>query len=125
MVPTGNWEAAWAEQLGKRQQMLFDKEETQPVNNSASIGPSKRAQPPQSSGTHSIHRYIEVGIVCDRRFLDFHKNTDYEKYVMTIMNMVADFWHDESCGNQVDIVVVRIIYLEMEKKEVTRESIVS
>lgn len=31
---------------------------------------------------------------------------------------VSDFYHDESAGNQMDIVVVRIIYLEKEEEEI-------
>lgn len=72
-----------------------------------------------SAGTHSIHRYIEIGLIADRRFLDFHNNTDYEQYLLTIMNMVSDFYHDNSVGNQIDVVLVRMIYLEKEKEEVT------
>lgn len=78
---------------------------------------SKRETP--ISGTHSIHRFIEIGLIADRRFLDFHNNTNYEQYLLTIMNMVSDFYHDSSNGNQIDVVVVRIIYLEKEKEEVT------
>lgn len=76
-----------------------------------------------SSGTHSIHRYIEIGLIADRRFLDFHNNTDYEQYLLTIMNMVSDFYHDSSVGNQIDVVLVRMIYLEKEKEEVTYDNI--
>jgi len=72
-----------------------------------------------SAGTHSIHRYIEIGLIADRRFLDFHNNTDYEQYLLTVMNMVSDFYHDNSVGNQIDVVLVRVIYLEKEKEEVT------
>jgi len=72
---------------------------------------------------YSIHRYVEIGVVADRRFLDFHNNTDYEQYLLTIMNMVADFYHDSSVGNQIDIILVRMIYLEKEKEEVTREKV--
>jgi len=74
-----------------------------------------------STGTHSIHRYIEIGLIADRRFLDFHNNTDYEQYLLTVMNMVSDFYHDNSVGNQIDVVLVRVIYLEKEKEEVTCE----
>ncbi|XP_043277763.1 A disintegrin and metalloproteinase with thrombospondin motifs 7-like [Venturia canescens] len=116
---SSNWEAAWAEQLAKKQQFLADnKAEMQPINASTWMGSSQHAVPRQNSGSHSIHRYIEAAVICDRRFLDYHKQTDYEKYVMTIMNMVSDFWHDASCGNQVDVIVVRVIYLEQEKKEI-------
>lgn len=104
---TDNWESAWAEQLAKRQMQLME-------NNS--LGARRNAA---VSGTHSIHRYIEIGLIADRRFLDFHNNTDYEKYLFTIMNMVADFYHDNSVGNQIDVVLVRVIYLEKEEEEVT------
>ncbi|XP_053976514.1 A disintegrin and metalloproteinase with thrombospondin motifs 7-like [Hylaeus volcanicus] len=103
-----NWEAAWAEQLAKRQKRLME-------DNSVA---SKRESAPVTSGTHSIHRYIEIGLVADRRFLDFHNNTNYEQYLLTIMNMVSDFYHDSSSGNQIDVVVVRMIYLEKEKEEI-------
>ncbi|KAG7204373.1 hypothetical protein KM043_004817 [Ampulex compressa] len=102
-----NWESAWAEQLAKREKRLSQQN---------ALG-TKRASP-VSSGTHSIHRYIEIGLVADRRFLDFHNNTDYEQYLLTIMNMVSDFYHDGSAGNQIDVVVVRMIYLEKEKEEI-------
>lgn len=70
------------------------------------------------SGTHSIHRYIEIGLVADKKFLDYYNNTGYEQYLLTIMNMVSDYYHDSSVGNQIDIVLVRMIYLEKEHEEV-------
>lgn len=105
---TDNWELAWAEQLAKRQMQLME-------NNS--LGAKRDTA--ISTGTHSIHRYIEIGLIADRRFLDFHNNTDYEQYLLTVMNMVSDFYHDSSVGNQIDVVLVRVIYLEKEKEEVT------
>ncbi|XP_046835691.1 A disintegrin and metalloproteinase with thrombospondin motifs 12-like isoform X1 [Vespa crabro] len=101
-----DWESSWAEQLAKLQRR---------IERNNTLG-SKRAT--GTSGTHSIHRFIEVGLVADRRFLDFHNNTNYEQYLLTIMNMVSDYYHDSSSGNQIDVVVVRIIYLEKEKEEI-------
>lgn len=65
-----------------------------------------------------MHRYIELGVIADKKFLDYHKGTNYEQYLLTVMNMVSDFYHDSSIGNQIDVVVVRMIYLEKEKEEV-------
>lgn len=104
---TDNWESAWAEQLAKRQIRLME-------NNTLDAKHDTKISP----GTHSIHRYIEIGLIADRRFLDFHNNTDYEQYLLTIMNMMSDFYHDNSVGNQIDVVLVRMIYLEKEKEEV-------
>lgn len=92
--------------MAKRQKRLME-EETPEVGKVTSL-------------THSIHRFVEIGLVADRRFLDFYNNSNYEQYLLTIMNMVSDFYHDRSVGNQIDMVVVRIIYLEKEKEEVTR-----
>jgi hypothetical protein len=77
------------------------------VNKTVVTQPSNK-----STGPHeSINRFVEVLVVADKKFIDYHKDKDYENYIMTVMNMVADFYHDASTGNQIDIVVVRIIYL--------------
>ncbi|KAL1506610.1 hypothetical protein ABEB36_005939 [Hypothenemus hampei] len=72
-------------------------------------------------GSEVLNRYLEVGVVCDKTFLKHHKQRDVELYVMTVMNMVADFYHDASLGHQIDLVVVRIIYLNKEEKEIDLE----
>jgi thrombospondin motif-containing protein 7/thrombospondin motif-containing protein 12 len=51
-------------------------------------------------------------VVDNKRFLDYHKNTDPEAYILTLMNLAADLFHDASVGNLLDIAVVRIIYLQ-------------
>ncbi|XP_078052164.1 A disintegrin and metalloproteinase with thrombospondin motifs 12 [Augochlora pura] len=102
-----NWETAWAEALA-------DRVKRSPKNNSLLV---KRADTPYSA-THSIHRYLTLAVVADRMFLDYHNNTNYEQYLMTVMNMVADFYHDASTGNQIDVILVRMIYLEKEKEEI-------
>ncbi|XP_069698808.1 A disintegrin and metalloproteinase with thrombospondin motifs 12-like [Periplaneta americana] len=68
--------------------------------------------------TFSKHRYQEILVVADKRFLQFHNNTDYEMYILTIMNMASDYYHDASAGNLIDFVVVRIMYLHKEEEEV-------
>lgn len=40
-------------------------------------------------GLVSTHRYLETLVVADKKFLEHHKNTDYESYILTIMNMVS------------------------------------
>ncbi|PSN50868.1 A disintegrin and metalloproteinase with thrombospondin motifs 12 [Blattella germanica] len=66
------------------------------------------------SSTSSEHRFLEILVVADKRVLDYHKNTDQETYILTIMNMASDYYHDASVGNMIDFVVVRIIYLYKE-----------
>ncbi|KAI4459047.1 adamts a disintegrin and metalloprotease with thrombospondin motifs protease [Holotrichia oblita] len=93
-----NWTKDWKSQLKKKYE-----------SGNITLG-SKR-------GLNSVHRFLEVLVVCDKAFLNFHKGTDYHNYVLTIMNMVSDYFHDASIGNMIDLVVVRIIYLEKEEQE--------
>ncbi|KAK9754578.1 Thrombospondin type 1 domain [Popillia japonica] len=69
-------------------------------------------------GIKSIHRYIEILVVCDKFFMDTHKHIDVQSYVMTFFNMVYDLYHDASIGNMIDISLVRIIYFEKEEDEI-------
>lgn len=61
------------------------------------------------------HRFMEVMVVVDKKFLDYHKNNDPERYILTVMNMVSDFYHDSSLGFVIDVVVTRIIQLQEDK----------
>lgn len=67
-----NWMDAWKERFWKRYTGQDDG------------GPHKI----ETRGLTSVHRYLETLVVCDKRFLEHHRNTDYETYVLTIMNMV-------------------------------------
>lgn len=65
-----DWRKEWRSQLRQKLQDAYSRNET------------KR-------GLNSSHRYLELLIVCDKQFLNFHKGTDYHNYVLTIMNMVS------------------------------------
>lgn len=39
-------------------------------------------------GLESVQRYLETLVVADKKFLNHYKGTDYETYILTIMNMV-------------------------------------
>ncbi|XP_065156708.1 A disintegrin and metalloproteinase with thrombospondin motifs 12-like isoform X2 [Atheta coriaria] len=92
-----DWTEAWKKRLREQEITEHDQE--------------KRA-------LDSVHRYLETLIVVDKKFLQHHKNSDFETYILTIMNMVSDYYHDASAGNQMDVVVVRIMYLEKEEDEI-------
>ncbi|XP_068910126.1 A disintegrin and metalloproteinase with thrombospondin motifs 7-like isoform X3 [Tenebrio molitor] len=94
---SSNWEEAWKRRF---------------------VREYRRGAEPEKRGTESLHRYLETLIVCDKKFLDYHKNIDQETYVLTIMNMVADYYHDYSSGNMMDVVVVRIMYLDKEEEDI-------
>lgn len=80
----------------------------------------KRKETKETPYGHSLHRYMEIAVVADRKFLDFYNNSNFEQYLLTIMNIAADYYHDKSVGNQIDLVIVRMIFLEKEKEEVIR-----
>lgn len=40
-------------------------------------------------GMESKRRFLEVLVVCDKRFIQFHKGITIQTYVMTVMNMVS------------------------------------
>ncbi|KDR20850.1 A disintegrin and metalloproteinase with thrombospondin motifs 12, partial [Zootermopsis nevadensis] len=65
---------------------------------------------------HIVHKRSLL-VVADKSFLYYHKNIDVETYILTVMNMASDFYHDASSGNLMDIVVVRIIYLYKQEEE--------
>ncbi|XP_044750443.1 A disintegrin and metalloproteinase with thrombospondin motifs 12-like [Coccinella septempunctata] len=94
-----NWETEWKKTLKNK----YAKDH--------SLSISKR-------GLASVQRYMELLIVVDKKFIKFHKFHDIETYILTIMNMVADFYRDPSNGNAMEIVVVRVMYLEKQEDEI-------
>ncbi|XP_076647153.1 A disintegrin and metalloproteinase with thrombospondin motifs 7 [Halictus rubicundus] len=102
---SGNWDEAWAEALADRERQRLTEDHSVVERKASGL-------------THSIHRYLTVGLVADRMFLDYYNNTNYEQYLLTIMNMAADYYHDATTGNQIDVILVRMIYLEKEKEEI-------
>lgn len=93
-----DWEEAWKDRF--REQLL---------SHSAPI--KKRS--------NSVNRYLKTTVVCDKKFIEHNKKRDLDTLVMTLMNMVADFYHDQSVGHSMDVIVLRIIYLEKEEEEVS------
>jgi len=62
---------------------------------------------------YAKQRFLQLFVAADKSFVDFHKRSgDAERYILTIMNMVSDLYHDASIGHAINIVVVRIVQLE-------------
>ncbi|XP_048584010.1 A disintegrin and metalloproteinase with thrombospondin motifs 12 isoform X2 [Nematostella vectensis] len=59
----------------------------------------------------STERNVEVLVVADRTMHEFH-GAALEEYLLTVMNMVNNIYRDQSIGNAINIVVVRIIILK-------------
>ncbi|XP_071455802.1 A disintegrin and metalloproteinase with thrombospondin motifs 12-like [Hetaerina americana] len=96
-----DWEGAWKERLTR--EALHHRESRN------SSGTYKRS----TSGQN----FIETLVVADKKFIEYHKGSNIERYILTVMNMVSGFYHDSSIGNQIDVIIVRIMLMETEKEE--------
>lgn len=68
---TKNWEDGWRQSFFKR------------------FTSTDQPQIVVPRGMASVHRYLEILVVCDKKFVEYHKTKDIELYVLTIMNMVS------------------------------------
>jgi HD superfamily phosphohydrolase len=64
-------------------------------------------------------RHVEALVVADNSMVQFHEGGDaeVETYLLTIMNMVQALYKDPSIGNSIQIVVVKIISLDLDDDE--------
>ncbi|XP_059846301.1 A disintegrin and metalloproteinase with thrombospondin motifs 2-like isoform X1 [Hypanus sabinus] len=58
---------------------------------------------------------IEVLLGVDDTVVQFHDKDHVQEYLLTLMNIVNEIYHDESLGAHVNVVVVRMIMLGYEK----------
>ncbi|XP_078076494.1 A disintegrin and metalloproteinase with thrombospondin motifs 12-like [Mustelus asterias] len=65
----------------------------------------------------SKERWVETLVVADTKMIEYHGSENVQSYIFTIINMVASLFHDPSIGNAIHIVLVRLILLEEEEKE--------
>uniref|UniRef100_A0A8C5TZW5 ADAM metallopeptidase with thrombospondin type 1 motif 7 n=1 Tax=Malurus cyaneus samueli TaxID=2593467 RepID=A0A8C5TZW5_9PASS len=65
----------------------------------------------------SREKWVETLVVADTKMVEFHGSDNIEKYVLTVMNMVAGLFHHASIGNPINIAIVRLILLEHEEED--------
>ncbi|XP_043536523.1 A disintegrin and metalloproteinase with thrombospondin motifs 12-like [Chiloscyllium plagiosum] len=65
----------------------------------------------------SKERWVETLVVADTKMIEYHGSENVQSYIFTIINMVASLFHEPSIGNAIHIVMVRLILLEEEEKE--------
>lgn len=63
----------------------------------------------------SSPRHVEALVVADPSMVNFHQDGDVEMYLLTIMNMVSSLYKDPAIGNNIKVVVIRIVLLEEEE----------
>uniref|UniRef100_A0A8C3IM82 ADAM metallopeptidase with thrombospondin type 1 motif 7 n=1 Tax=Chrysemys picta bellii TaxID=8478 RepID=A0A8C3IM82_CHRPI len=73
----------------------------------------------QSESKRSIskEKWVETLVVADTKMVEYHGSENIEKYVLTVMNMVAGIFHDASIGNPINIAIVRLILLEDDEED--------
>ncbi|XP_004717396.1 A disintegrin and metalloproteinase with thrombospondin motifs 10 [Echinops telfairi] len=59
----------------------------------------------------SRERYVETLVVADKMMVAYHGRRDVEQYVLAVMNIVAKLFQDSSLGNNINILVTRLILL--------------
>ncbi|XP_009977664.1 PREDICTED: A disintegrin and metalloproteinase with thrombospondin motifs 7-like, partial [Tauraco erythrolophus] len=65
----------------------------------------------------SREKWVETLVVADTKMIEYHGSENIEKYVLTVMNMVAGLFHHASIGNPINIAIVRLILLEEEEED--------
>ncbi|XP_061450757.1 A disintegrin and metalloproteinase with thrombospondin motifs 7 isoform X2 [Rhineura floridana] len=65
----------------------------------------------------SKEKWVETLVVADTKMVEYHGSRDVERYVLTVMNMVAGLFHDASIGNPIHVSIVRLIFLEEEEED--------
>ncbi|XP_038068183.1 A disintegrin and metalloproteinase with thrombospondin motifs 7-like [Patiria miniata] len=69
----------------------------------------------------SMERNVELLVVIDKHMVQYYRDQDIETYVLTIMNIVATLYHDATIGNYINIVMVRMLFLEEDEEELSIE----
>ncbi|KTG38496.1 hypothetical protein cypCar_00019313, partial [Cyprinus carpio] len=59
--------------------------------------------------------YIEVLLGVDDSVVQFHGQQNVEKYLLTLMNIVNEIYHDHSLGALINVVLVRIVLVDAKK----------
>ncbi|XP_071954532.1 A disintegrin and metalloproteinase with thrombospondin motifs 6-like [Antedon mediterranea] len=68
----------------------------------------------------SLERNIEVLVVADPLMVTYYQDRgDIELYILTVMNMVTGMYRDASIGNDINIILVRVILLKSDQENLT------
>ncbi|XP_056626247.1 A disintegrin and metalloproteinase with thrombospondin motifs 2-like isoform X3 [Triplophysa dalaica] len=76
-----------------------------------SINQSRRARRQSPERAYNI----EVLLGVDDSVVQFHGEQHVEKYLLTLMNIVNEIYHDQSLGARINVVLVRIVLVDAKK----------
>uniref|UniRef100_A0A803TLW5 ADAM metallopeptidase with thrombospondin type 1 motif 20 n=1 Tax=Anolis carolinensis TaxID=28377 RepID=A0A803TLW5_ANOCA len=63
----------------------------------------------------SYPRYVEVMVTADARMVQHH-GRNLQHYVLTLMSIVATIYRDSSIGNQINILIVKLVVVHNEQE---------
>ncbi|ELU06437.1 hypothetical protein CAPTEDRAFT_141382, partial [Capitella teleta] len=63
--------------------------------------------------------YVEMMVVADREMVAYHGKQHIESYILTIMNIVANLYRDPSIGNNINIVITRLVILTKDQAKMS------
>uniref|UniRef100_H2YTT5 Peptidase M12B domain-containing protein n=1 Tax=Ciona savignyi TaxID=51511 RepID=H2YTT5_CIOSA len=69
----------------------------------------------RSKRSFSLEHWVEMMLVVDSKMVHYH-GKNIETYVLTIVNMVSELFHDVSIGNALHISLIRLVLLEGDEK---------
>uniref|UniRef100_A0A672RKR2 A disintegrin and metalloproteinase with thrombospondin motifs 2-like n=1 Tax=Sinocyclocheilus grahami TaxID=75366 RepID=A0A672RKR2_SINGR len=81
------------------------------LGNTLDINQSRRARRQLPDRAY----YIEVLLGVDDSVVQFHGQQNVEKYLLTLMNIVNEIYHDHSLGALINVVLVRIVLVDARK----------
>lgn len=87
-----NWNEGWAKAF---QNLYEGKLSTQYANGDST---TYNISDDMKREVNDAHKFLEVLVVADKKFLDYHRDKDYENYILTIMNMVENNIIFNSCS---------------------------
>ncbi|KAM9743757.1 A disintegrin and metalloproteinase with thrombospondin motifs 12-like [Menidia menidia] len=80
-------------------------------------GVARARAPARPQRSVSRERWVETMVVADSKLIEYHGSDNVESYIFTIMNMVAGIFHDASIGNAIHVILVRLILLQGDEKD--------
>nr|XP_054765347.1 A disintegrin and metalloproteinase with thrombospondin motifs 10-like [Lytechinus pictus] len=67
----------------------------------------------------STERNVETLVVADKMMMGYHGETSIESYLLTLMNIVANLYHDGSIENAINVVVTRMLLLTQDQRNLS------
>ncbi|KAM6437992.1 A disintegrin and metalloproteinase with thrombospondin motifs 20 [Liasis olivaceus] len=99
----------------KHRNVLQDHPVLEYTSKNLSVGDNRNNPHSRRKRFLSYPRYVEVMVTADARMAQHH-GQNLQHYVLTLMSIVATIYKDASIGNQINIVIVKLIVVHNEQE---------